>query len=118
MDLWNNNNEFRKEYIRCNVRRILKRLRTLDGYPLGPNEESPVIPQVLNERVAKDLTVVGLTSEERTQEKVLFAKAEKANCKPVAKAMKQKGPLIAKKAMKQKLRRFRLQKLRRQTINL
>ncbi|XWS11227.1 hypothetical protein CRYUN_Cryun38cG0066000 [Craigia yunnanensis] len=89
-DLWNND-EFRKEYMRCNVRSTLRRLRTLDGRALGPDEEPPVIPQVVNDKVAKDHTVSSSILEERTQEKVALAKAEKANDKPVAKAVEQKN---------------------------
>ncbi|WRX29094.1 hypothetical protein QQP08_021581 [Theobroma cacao] len=91
MDLWNNNDEFRKEYMRCNVRSTLRRLRTMDGRALGPDEEPPVIPQVVNGRVAKDHTVSSSTLEERIQEKPVLAKAEKTNDKPVTKAVEQKN---------------------------
>nr|KJB13687.1 hypothetical protein B456_002G089100 [Gossypium raimondii] len=94
MELWNNNDEFRKEYIRCNTRSTLRRLRTLDGRALGPDEEAPVIPaipKVVNERVAKDQTVSSSTLEERTQEKTAPAKAEIAKAKPAAKSMEQKN---------------------------
>ncbi|KAL4335688.1 hypothetical protein GQ457_07G013440 [Hibiscus cannabinus] len=74
MDLWNNNDEFRNEYMRCNARSTIWRLGTLDGRALGPNEVPPVIPRVVNERVANDHTVSGLTVED--QEKVVLAKAE------------------------------------------
>ncbi|KAK8706034.1 hypothetical protein V6N13_049615 [Hibiscus sabdariffa] len=98
MDLWNNNDEFRKEYIRCNARSTLRRLRTFDGRALGPDEEPPVIPQVVNERVAKDHTVFHSTLEEQTREKTVPAKAETAPAKvetakdkPVAKPVEQKN---------------------------
>ncbi|KAL4272304.1 hypothetical protein GQ457_13G002190 [Hibiscus cannabinus] len=98
MDLWNNNDEFRKEYIRCNVRSTLRRLRTFDGRALGPDEEPPVIPQVVNGRVAKDHTVSNSTLEEQTREKTVPAKAETAPAKvetakdkPVAKPVEQKN---------------------------
>ncbi|XP_021287912.1 calponin homology domain-containing protein DDB_G0272472 isoform X2 [Herrania umbratica] len=91
MDFWNNNGEFRKEYMRCNVRSTLRRLRTMDGRALGPDEEPTVIPQVVHERVAKDHTVSRSTLEERIQEKPVLAKAEKANDKPVTKAVEQKS---------------------------
>ncbi|GMI63754.1 hypothetical protein HRI_000044700 [Hibiscus trionum] len=90
MDLWNKNDEFRKEYVRCNARSTIRRLRTLDGRALGPDEEPPVIPQVVNERVAKDHTASGLTSEDQTQEKVVLGKAEKEIDIPVAKVVEQK----------------------------
>ncbi|KAH1063210.1 hypothetical protein J1N35_028197 [Gossypium stocksii] len=77
MDLWNNNDEFRKEYVRCNERSTLWRLRTLDGRSLGPGEVPPVIPRELNGRAVVDHTMSGLTLEDRTQELVAVAKAEK-----------------------------------------
>ncbi|KAF8409858.1 hypothetical protein HHK36_002376 [Tetracentron sinense] len=51
MELWNNNDEFRNEYIRCNKISTLKRLRTMDGRALGPDEEPPVLCNVVDERV-------------------------------------------------------------------
>ncbi|GMJ05101.1 hypothetical protein HRI_004179300 [Hibiscus trionum] len=90
MDLWNNNDEFRKEYIRCNVRSTLRRFRTFDGRALGPDEEPPVIPQVVNGRVAKDHTVSNSTLEEQTREKTAPANAETAKDKPAAKPVEQK----------------------------
>ncbi|KAF3788924.1 Proton pump-interactor 1 [Nymphaea thermarum] len=40
MDLWNNNDDFRREYIKNNEFSTLRRLGTLDGRALGPDEES------------------------------------------------------------------------------
>ncbi|TYG71996.1 hypothetical protein ES288_D05G444300v1 [Gossypium darwinii] len=74
MDLWNNNDEFRKEYVRCNERSTLWRLRTLDGRALGPGEVPPVIPRALNGRAVVDHTMSGLTLEDRTQELVASEK--------------------------------------------
>lgn len=42
MEIWNKNVEFRKEYVKDNERSILKRLGTLDGRSLGPDEEPPL----------------------------------------------------------------------------
>lgn len=50
MDLWNKNDEFREDYIRCNTRSTLKRFKTSDGRSLGPDEEAPVIPIFVGER--------------------------------------------------------------------
>lgn len=88
-DLWSNSDEFRKEYVRCNVRSTLWRLKTLDGRKLGPDEEPPVIPQVVSV-MAKDRTVSSSTLKEQTQEKVALSEAEKPNDKPVATAVEQK----------------------------
>ncbi|KAJ8747888.1 hypothetical protein K2173_014535 [Erythroxylum novogranatense] len=61
MELWNKNDEFRKEYVRCNLRSTVRRLQTLDGRSLGPDEEPPVIPNNNIERVAK-YNIVSSTS--------------------------------------------------------
>ena len=53
MELWNNHDEFRKEYMSSNMRSTLRRLRTLDGRALGPDEQPPIIPSVVSRRVAK-----------------------------------------------------------------
>ncbi|KAG6544345.1 hypothetical protein Mapa_014179 [Marchantia paleacea] len=44
LDMWNNNPEFRANYIKSNERSTLKRLSTFDGRSLGPDEEPPLIP--------------------------------------------------------------------------
>ncbi|MED6192817.1 hypothetical protein PIB30_013708 [Stylosanthes scabra] len=54
MELWNKNDEFRRDYVRCNTRSTLRRLQTLDGRSLGPDEEPPVIPSFSTERVSKN----------------------------------------------------------------
>ncbi|XP_040966951.1 uncharacterized protein [Gossypium hirsutum] len=77
MDLWKNNDAFQKEYVRCNERSTLWRLRTLDGRSLGPGEVPPVIPQAVNGRAVMDYTMSGLNLEGRTQEEVAVEKAVK-----------------------------------------
>jgi hypothetical protein len=44
MDMWNSDAEFRKQYVKSNKTSTLRRLRTLDGRSLGPDEIPPVIP--------------------------------------------------------------------------
>ncbi|XP_073019805.1 uncharacterized protein [Primulina eburnea] len=44
MELWNVNGEFRSEYARLNGRSTLRRLGTLDGRSLGPDEKPPNLP--------------------------------------------------------------------------
>ncbi|XP_055809631.1 uncharacterized protein LOC129879916 [Solanum dulcamara] len=51
MELWNKNDEFRKDYIRCNTRSTVRRFGTLDGGSLGPDEEPAVLPSYRVERV-------------------------------------------------------------------
>ncbi|KAG6509336.1 uncharacterized protein LOC121974284 [Zingiber officinale] len=43
MDLWNNDEEFRMQYVKSNLNSTLWRLKTADGRSLGPDEEPPVI---------------------------------------------------------------------------
>lgn len=44
MELWNKNEDFRRQYVESNKRSTLVRLGTHDGRKLGPNEDPPVIP--------------------------------------------------------------------------
>ncbi|ONK68744.1 uncharacterized protein A4U43_C05F15500 [Asparagus officinalis] len=43
MDLWNNDKEFREQYVKSNIYSTLRRLGTPDGRSLGPGEDAPVI---------------------------------------------------------------------------
>ncbi|KAL3336813.1 hypothetical protein AABB24_029467 [Solanum stoloniferum] len=58
MDLWNKNDEFRKDYIRCNTRSTVRRFGTLDGRSLGPDEEPAVLPSYRVDRVNRMVTSV------------------------------------------------------------
>ncbi|XP_065882083.1 uncharacterized protein [Euphorbia lathyris] len=80
MELWNSNDEFRKDYYRCNIRSTLRRLRTLDGRSLGPDEEPLVIPYV-NERAVKENTITSISTLEE-ENKVAPAKTEKDHKSP------------------------------------
>ena len=51
MDLWNKDDAFRKEYVKCNMRSTLRRLGTLDGRSLGPDEEPPEMMSYRVERI-------------------------------------------------------------------
>jgi hypothetical protein len=44
MEMWNENEDFRKQYVEANKFSTLRRLGTLDGRKLGPDEDPPVIP--------------------------------------------------------------------------
>ncbi|KAK8460065.1 hypothetical protein SEVIR_2G267800v4 [Setaria viridis] len=44
MVMWNENEDFRKQYVEANKFSTLRRLGTLDGRKLGPDEDPPVIP--------------------------------------------------------------------------
>ncbi|XP_034675680.1 microtubule-associated protein futsch isoform X2 [Vitis riparia] len=97
MELWNNNDEFRKEYIRCNTRSTLRRLRTLDGRSLGPDEEPPVIPNFLNERIGRPLfaptkdSSVLIVSTVEQEKQMVPAAAESADDKSVVNVTNQKN---------------------------
>lgn len=90
MELWNKDDEFRKEYIRCNTRSTLRRLRTLDGRSLGPDEEPPLIPYFVNERVVAKNSV-SLQSAAEPEKQNVQAEAEKVKEKSIAKAVEKKN---------------------------
>lgn len=50
MELWNNNDEFRKDYVKHNMISTLRRLKTLDGRSLGPDEEPPLLRNLIEKR--------------------------------------------------------------------
>ncbi|XP_038703692.1 uncharacterized protein LOC119999940 [Tripterygium wilfordii] len=88
MEQWNNNLEFRRDYTRCNMRSTLWRLRTLDGRSLGPDEDPPVIPNVVNERVASAVPPISI---ERVEKQVTPLNATKADDKFTTKVADQKN---------------------------
>ncbi|KAL8224196.1 hypothetical protein R6Q57_019671 [Mikania cordata] len=75
MEEWNNNDEFRKEYIsRCNMN-ASRRQRAWDGGPLIPDDMAPVRPDILNENV--DNGSVSLPGEVKSLPVVLPVKENK-----------------------------------------
>lgn len=84
LELWNNNDEFRKEYVNSNIRSTLRRLKTVDGRSLGPDEEAPLLPHFLNDRVAKNISLTQTSALEREEtEQVVPIKSEKVDDKPL-----------------------------------
>ncbi|RWR72765.1 microtubule-associated protein futsch isoform X1 [Cinnamomum micranthum f. kanehirae] len=69
MELWNNNDEFRKDYVQHNMMSTLRRLRTLDGRSLGPDEKPPVLRNFIEERT----DAAHLASKKRTTSLVASA---------------------------------------------
>ncbi|CAN6440229.1 unnamed protein product [Victoria cruziana] len=61
MDLWNNNDDFRREYIKNNEFSTLRRLGTLDGRALGPDQE----PLLLRRRTGNANSVSQLPVSEK-----------------------------------------------------
>ncbi|KAJ4702371.1 Proton pump-interactor 1 [Melia azedarach] len=98
LELWNSNDEFRKEYVNSNVRSTLRRLKTLDGRSLGPDEEPPVIHSFLNDRVAKDNSVWqnSILKSEKTGQEVP-EKPEKVNAKPIPEVGEPKSQITKSK---------------------
>ncbi|KAJ1440339.1 putative plectin-like [Sesbania bispinosa] len=79
MELWNNNDEFRRNYVRCNTRSTLRRLQTMDGRSLGPDEEPPVIPNnPFAERVSK---IDSLVSQSTVEQEKKSTSTESVNIK-------------------------------------
>ncbi|KAI3816241.1 hypothetical protein L1987_15934 [Smallanthus sonchifolius] len=69
MEQWNNNDEFRKEYVsKCNMN-VSRRQRALDGGPLVPDDVAPALPGNMNEKV--DNGPVSIPGEEKSVSVVL-----------------------------------------------
>lgn len=96
MELWNTNAEFREEYIKSNMRSTLRRLKTLDGRSLGPNEEPHVLNLVVKEGPARDnsLSTVSTTQE---SEKLIPADDARDNDKPGTKVAETKNQMTKRK---------------------
>ncbi|KAE9615776.1 hypothetical protein Lal_00017320 [Lupinus albus] len=78
MELWNKSDEFRKDYIRCNTRSILRRLQTLDGRALGPDEQPPVIPNAFNtDRASKSNYQIMQSTPEQEKKSTLTESLDK-----------------------------------------
>ncbi|XP_019420583.1 PREDICTED: uncharacterized protein LOC109330754 isoform X1 [Lupinus angustifolius] len=90
MEFWNKNDEFRKDYIRCNTRSILRRLQTLDGRALGPDEQPPVIPNAFNtDRASKNTSPI-MQSMSGQEKKSTFTESVDIKDEPVPKVVAQK----------------------------
>ncbi|XP_010498551.1 PREDICTED: calponin homology domain-containing protein DDB_G0272472-like [Camelina sativa] len=108
MNMWNNDEEFRKYYVRCNTRSTFKRLGTLDGRSLGPDEEPPRITYATrtdklrssSDRAEKHEAAPPVPAQ---QEKVIKYEGSKVenNSKAAAKPTEQKSQTTkSKKAVK------------------
>ncbi|CAN8312760.1 unnamed protein product [Cochlearia groenlandica] len=98
MNTWNNNDEFRNYYVRSNTRSTLRRLGTLDGRSLGPDEEPHRIayaPRADKLRTSSDRAVKHETDPpvSAQQEKVVKHEGPKVenNSKAEAKPAEQKS---------------------------
>ncbi|KAH9611946.1 hypothetical protein KSS87_007601 [Heliosperma pusillum] len=75
MEMWNKNDEFRKEYIQCNMRRVLWKFGTLDGTHLGIDEVPPSLGNVPNNRINTSANVK-LATRVQTVERELPVEAK------------------------------------------
>lgn len=89
MELWNKNDEFRRDYVRCNTRSTLRRLQTLDGRSLGPDEEPPVIPNAVIERASKNNSLVSQSNPEQ-EKKSTPTESVNIKAEPVSNVVVQK----------------------------
>lgn len=89
MELWNKNDEFRRDYLRCNTRSTLRRLQTPDGRSLGPDEEPHVIPSTFTERAIKSDSLVSQSTPQQ-EKKPTPAESVKSKDEPVLKAAVQR----------------------------
>uniref|UniRef100_A0A6V7QRZ5 Uncharacterized protein n=1 Tax=Ananas comosus var. bracteatus TaxID=296719 RepID=A0A6V7QRZ5_ANACO len=102
MELWNNNEDFRKHYIESNKNSTLRRLRTLDGRSLGPDEEPPILQTNLNNKLSlASPLVVSKSSAPRvvSEEKALQSVSERGEAEDaeVEKARKKEEQERARK---------------------
>lgn len=67
MDLWNSDAEFRSQYIKANKASTLRRLRTLDGRSLGPDEVPPVLPTTTSAYRRTSTPLIPATKEKRLE---------------------------------------------------
>uniref|UniRef100_A0A6N2MU07 Uncharacterized protein n=1 Tax=Salix viminalis TaxID=40686 RepID=A0A6N2MU07_SALVM len=94
MELWNNHDEFRKEYTSSNMRSTLRRLRTLDGRALGPDEQPPIIPSVVNQRVARANVVAPSAPAIEVEKLVTPVETQKIDEKSTTKLGDKKKPNV------------------------
>ncbi|EFH66678.1 hypothetical protein ARALYDRAFT_472337 [Arabidopsis lyrata subsp. lyrata] len=108
MNMWNNDEEFRKYYVKSNTRSTFRRLGTLDGRSLGPDEEPPRITyaprmdklRTSSDRAEKHEAVQPVPAQQERVVKFEGSKVEN-NGKAVAKPTEQKSQTTkSKKAVK------------------
>ncbi|XP_042400630.1 golgin subfamily B member 1-like [Zingiber officinale] len=103
MAMWNNDEEFRMQYVKSNMNSTLRRLRTADGRSLGPDEEPPVM-QTNQLRVTGSSPQQNKISEivppslgkkvETSKEVDLFPAPQAATNKPSVKQKKSAKPIL------------------------
>ncbi|KAL3618358.1 hypothetical protein CASFOL_038679 [Castilleja foliolosa] len=72
MQLWNTNDEFRRDYVRSNRKSTIHRLGTLDGRSRGPGEKPPVLD--LAPKISTTVKNVPKRTDEHENRKVTIRK--------------------------------------------
>ncbi|XP_027360418.1 titin homolog [Abrus precatorius] len=90
MELWNKNDGFRRDYVRCNTRSTLRRLQTVDGRSLGPDEEPPVIPNAITERASKSNSMISQSTMEQEKKSISTESVNKKD-EPISKVVVQRN---------------------------
>uniref|UniRef100_A0A7N0VCN4 Ubiquitin-activating enzyme SCCH domain-containing protein n=1 Tax=Kalanchoe fedtschenkoi TaxID=63787 RepID=A0A7N0VCN4_KALFE len=95
MELWNRNDEFRREYVKCNARSTLRRLKTLDGRSPGLDAEAPSVPYVRHDRFMQ-LQVVTSQFPSVEQSKIQVSHlAEIVNKEPVVEFAEKEASVLS-----------------------
>ncbi|XP_058073332.1 uncharacterized protein LOC131222322 isoform X2 [Magnolia sinica] len=96
-ELLKSNDEFRNDYVKNNMRSTLRRLSTLDGRSLGPDEKPPVLR--VEERIDNATVLAASTSKTEQEKRGAPVVAPKADAKPAVDAGKN-STLKSKKSSK------------------
>ncbi|CAA2995479.1 Hypothetical predicted protein [Olea europaea subsp. europaea] len=108
MELWNTNDDFRKEYVKYNARSTVRRLGTFDGRSLGPDEEPPILPGYVDRRVDNLVSrpalsdsvskhpILELKQETAIKSILVDDKSTKEVAEPKNRVVKTKGPAKSK----------------------
>ncbi|XP_022874038.1 myosin-3-like [Olea europaea var. sylvestris] len=109
MELWNTSENFRKEYVKYNARSTVRRLGTLDGRSLGPDEKPPILPGYVDRRVGNLVSTPALADlvsqhpilelkQETAVETVIVDDKSTEVAEPKNHVIKTKGPAKSKMA--------------------
>ncbi|XP_048129580.1 calponin homology domain-containing protein DDB_G0272472 isoform X3 [Rhodamnia argentea] len=90
MESWNENIDFREEYVRCNHPRTLRRLGTADGRSLGPDEVMPAMPTAVNQTALRYKSMSALPSIEQEKASIVVEARPAADDKLPVKEVEQK----------------------------
>lgn len=92
MKLWNLDDDFRRDYKRCNLRSTLRRLGTSDGRSLGPDEVSPLLAMPPPRRITASVRDCKVSRAPNQSQPEPVAESRKADTKSANKVVEQKKP--------------------------